>query len=139
MGYKQANSASHSLMNNIIKLCSGLRLLGQEKHAQELEQNFINYNIENFKIAKDIFPFDKDLLTGEVNFYIRFGVVNTNSYEAFKEATFYDPYAANLLGAQMQQAFLLNDNNNAVALFYKLREMFPKLPIVQELIKRGAR
>lgn len=112
-----------------------LGFIGDQQYLAGIKQS----NIENFKIAKDIFPFDKDFLTGEVNFYIKFGIVNTASYEAFKEATFYDPYAANLLGVQMQQAFLLEDNDNAVALFYKLREMFPKLPIVQELIKRGAR
>lgn len=40
---KEDYTPSENLMENVIKLCAGLRGLGFEKHANELESKFVNY------------------------------------------------------------------------------------------------
>jgi len=52
---KENYKPSLALMDNIIKLCNGLRKVGMEKYADELENNFVNY-----KRAQTIYETSKE-------------------------------------------------------------------------------
>ena len=110
-------------------------LVGDQFYLQGLKYNDIKY----FKLAKKIFPFERAILQGDAEYYVKFGVIDLKAYEAIKEAYYYDPYIPRLLSYQMQYAFLMDDDNLGVQSFHKLKVMAPNMPLVKELIKRGAK
>ncbi len=110
-------------------------LIADQYYLTALKQN----NIEYIRTAKTLFPFERSLLIGEAETYINNKVVSIESLESVKEALIYDPYSARLLSIQMQYAFIFKDNSLAVSSFYKLKELFPNMPIVKQLIDLGAK
>lgn len=94
---------------------------------------------DGFEKARQWFPFDKAILTGEAEFYVKHEIVNQKAYDAIKLAVKTDPYQPRFLSFQMQYAFLVDDDDLGVKSFNKLKVMAPNMPIVKELIKRGAK
>ena len=94
---------------------------------------------DSFEKARQWFPFDKAILTGEAEFYVKQGIVSQKAYDAVKLAVRTDPYQHRFLSFQMQYAFLVDDDDLGIRSFAKLKVMAPNMPLVKELIKRGAK
>lgn len=102
---------------------------------QGLKTNDLYY----FRLAKTLFPFEREILIAEAQTYIKFKIINEKSLASVDEALKYDPYSASLLSISIQYNAAIGDKNKAVINFYKLQRISPNAPIIQELIKRGAR
>lgn len=79
------------------------------------------------RVAAKIFPFEKNILTGESEILVLNGIVNKETYRALKQAVYYDPYSARFLNLKMQCAFLMNDDFTGYITLAKIDYMFPNL------------
>jgi hypothetical protein len=91
-------------------------------------------DIDKFILAKKLFPFEKAILTGEAEAYIRSGTVNFKTYNALNLAFYYDPYSIRLYSIRMQYAFVLKDYETAVNDFNQLRILAPNIPIIKNWV-----
>jgi len=112
-----------------------LGITADQFYLHALKTNDLYY----YQLAKILFPFEKELLVGEAHAYINFKIVNEKSLKSIETALIYDPYSAEMLSVYMQYSYILGDKNKAVSSFYKLKRISPNAPIIQELIKRGAK
>ena len=113
---------------------SVLSFLGDQYYLNGLKTK----DIQNYKIAKKLFPFDLEILKGEAEADIQTQVVNLDTYNAIKDATFYDPYSVRLLSLQTQYAFLMNDNFTGWITFSKLKGLFSDtrtVKLLKEVVK----
>lgn len=94
-------------------------------------------DIDSFEKARKWFPFDKAMLTGEAEFYVRNEIINQKAFDAVRLAVRSDPYQPRFLSFQMQYAFKLDQDELGVWSFNKLKKMAPNMVIVKELAKRG--
>ena len=81
-----------------------------------------------------LFPFEKAILTGEAEVYVKFGVVNETTFEAVKRASYYDPYAARFLSLKMQYAFIMQDNKLGIETYNQLKTLAPNMPILKRIL-----
>lgn len=102
---------------------------------QALKQN----KLEGFVRARQIFPFERAILQGEAEYYVKSGIVTNEGYDAVKLAHYYDPYLPRFLSLQMQYAFYMKDDQTTINSFYELKKIAPKMPIIKEMIKRGVK
>lgn len=113
---------------------AALGIVGDQYYLNALKYK----NLKYFQIAKEVFPFNKNLLIGDAEYYVIFGVVNKESYEAIKRMVYYDPYRPRHLSLQMQYAFILGDSDVGVDSFNKLKKLAPNMYIVKEILKRNS-
>lgn len=95
--------------------------------------------MKSFKLAYKWFPFERNILIGEADFYSKVQIINKQSYDAVKKALYYDPYSPQLLGLEFQYAFIFGENETVYNSFQLLKKIAPNMPVVKEFIKRGAR
>ena len=90
-------------------------------------------NLQDFKTAKQFFPFDLSILQGEAEFYIKNQIVNKKAYQTINEAIFYDPYSVRFLSLKVQYALALNDTFIGYVTFANLKHSFPNTRTVKQL------
>lgn len=108
---------------------------GDWLYLQGIKRN----DLEFFKLAKKIFPFDRNLIIVEAEYYLHNKIVNKEGLISINEALKTDMYSSRLWNMQMQYSSVLGDRQLAAYSFQKLYKLTPNIPIVQELIKRGAK
>lgn len=92
--------------------------------------------IAYFKLSKDIFPFDKEIIVAEALTFIRNKIVNEKVNLSLKEALKYDPYSAEMLGMYVQYANHFGNKKEANSSFVLLKKISPNSNAVKELSKR---
>ena len=106
-------------------------IVGDWNYLQGLKTNDPYY----FKLANKLFPFDKNILTGEAEINLKNGVINLDTYRTLNFAFYYDPYSIRLFSIRMQYAFILGDNVTGTSDFNRLKIIAPSLPIIQQMVK----
>lgn len=87
----------------------------------------VTHNVKAIQMAANIFPFEKNFLTGEAETLVFNEIVDKETYRALKQAIFYDPYSARFLNLFMQCAFLMKDDFTGYITLAKIDYMFPNL------------
>lgn len=95
-------------------------------------------NLNNFKIAFKLFPFERSIVIGEAETYSRSKILDANSFHAAKQAVLYDPYSVQFLVLQMQNAFVFGDNKLAHTSFLNLEKIVPNNVLVRDFKKRAS-
>lgn len=98
-------------------------------------QGITGNTLTGFKKAKAIFPYEKNFLTGEIEFYVRNKIISREAYMAAKEAVAVDPYSGRFLSLLMQLANYQGDFDTVRTTFELLKQKFPSVPIVREMVK----
>ena len=91
--------------------------------------------ISYFKLARKIFPFDKEIITSEALSYTRNLILDKRVVEVLKEALIYDPYSAEMLAAYVQYANIYGNKNEALKYFGKLKKISPNSNMTKSLEK----
>lgn len=112
-----------------------LGVIADQYYLKGIKSNYLN----NFDIAYKLFPFERSLVIGKTETFIKFKIVNSNSFEEVKKAVRYDPYSIEFLSFQLQNAFVFGDKKIASQSFKTLKTLFPNTWIVKEMVKRGAK
>ena len=86
-----------------------------------------NNNINSYRIAAKIFPFEKAFLIGEAEWYVHNKIVNQDSYKAIKTMVYYDPYRPRHVSLELQYAFILGDKETLKDASQRLQILAPKL------------
>lgn len=88
----------------------------------------IRYNkLEYYRIAANLFPFEKPFLIGEAEWYVHNKIINGNSYLAIKDMIKYDPYRPRHVSLELQFAFILKDEETVKDASKRLKNLSPKL------------
>lgn len=106
-------------------------LIGDQIYLLGLKENELAY----FKLSKRIFPFDKEIITGQALTLIRNRIINEQVYFALKDALKYDPYSVEMLGMYIQYANMTRNKNEASMSFKKLQKIAPNSNVLKELEK----
>lgn len=112
---------SRVILLGIMAPIGSLGILADQSYLKGLKEN----NVEYHHLAKTLFPFDRAILTGKADFFIKFQIINVSAYEAVIEALNYDPYSANLTFMHAQYAFIFNNKNEASLSYKRLKQIIP--------------
>ena len=82
-------------------------------------------NLFYINMAKQLFPFNKDILVGPAQFYFRYKIANKDALNIYKETLKYDPYSVQFLGVYAQLEYLIGNKNEALIAKQKLEKIAP--------------
>lgn len=94
-------------------------------------------NLEYFRIAKYLFPFEKEILIGEAEAYIKYQIVSPEGMLVLKDALKYDPYSPQKLSLYMQYSNLFGNKNEVIMTKQKLNKIVPNSNMMKILTAKG--
>ena len=78
------------------------------------------------KSAKYLFPFDREILVSEALLLIRNKIDDKPLvYKTLKDALYYDPYSAEMLGMYVQYAAIFGNRNEATIAYNTMKKIVP--------------
>lgn len=92
-----------------------------------------------FKLSRDFFPFEKEILVSEALYSIRSKLVTERVYLALKDALKYDPYSIEMLGMYIQYANKYNDKKDALLSYQRLQKIAPDGTTIKKLAGIGVK
>lgn len=110
-----------------------LGIVGDQFYLKGVKEQNLFY----FQVAKEVFPFEKEMLVGEALILIRNKIVNEQVALSLKKALIYDPYSAEMLAMYAQYANLYGNKNEALMAFKKLEKISPNSNVLKEMKKLG--
>lgn len=93
-------------------------------HQQELSY---------FRLSKQLFPFDKDIIVSEALSLVRSGIHTEHTFKALKEALKYDPYSIEMLGMYIQFENAYGNKEEAKKAFNRLKQIGINTNIFKQL------
>lgn len=110
-----------------------LAIIGDQWYLWGIKKDDLEY----FRTAKTIFSFERSLISGPAEIYIKRGIINQTSFAELKDMIRSDPYSPKFLSVQMQFAIMLQDNDLALSSYYRLRRIAPQSKILQSVTLKG--
>lgn len=82
-------------------------------------------NLDKIIQARDVFPFERDILVGPAQFYSREKLVDTKTLYYFRDALTYDPYSVQFLSVYGQLQILNKNGNEVLIVKNRLEKIAP--------------
>jgi hypothetical protein len=96
-----------------------------------------NSDIACFHVATILFPFDKDIISSEIEILLKNQIVDEKLIPVFENTLKYDPYSPRLLAMYAQYASAYNQQDKATIALNELTKIAPNSNVVKELTKLG--
>lgn len=92
-----------------------------------------SHQLNDFKLAIRWFPFARQILMGEGEYYSLSKEISKPALDAYKKVLIYDPYSAEYLSYDVQISFLFGDRTEVLKTFALLKKIAPTMPFVKSV------
>lgn len=106
-----------------------LGLVSDQFYLKALKEN----DLFRLEVAKEIFPFERDILIGPAQFYFRNQIVDNKTLDHMRQALYYDPYSVQFLGAYIQLEYLNHNKNEALIAKRRLEKIAPNSNVLKKI------